>query len=95
MTCFFLRNYRCGNLNSIVFNRDTTQVTKNILNLISIVFSGHLSTSTNGYILIDISLCCQVPLLTARSRLDMGEEKIANEIDDYFRFSLASHWYWG
>ena len=25
----------------------------------------------------------------------MGEEKIANEIDDYFRFSLASHWYWG
>ena len=66
-----------------------------ILNLVSTVFSGHISTSTYGYILIGISLCCQVPLLTARSRLDMGEEKIANEIDDYFRFSLASHWYWG
>merc|ERR1711963_1363665 len=49
-----IKNYRCGNLNSIVFNRDTTQV----------------------------------PLLTARSRLDMGEEKIANEIDEYFRDQL-------
>ena len=29
--------------------------------------------------------------MTARSRLDMGEEKIANEIDDYFRCSLLSH----
>jgi len=49
-----IKNYRCGNLNSVVFNRDTTQV----------------------------------PLLTARSRLDMGEEKIANEIDEYFRDQL-------
>ena len=24
--CHFCRNYRCGNLNSVVFNRDTTQV---------------------------------------------------------------------
>merc|ERR1719268_191583 len=51
-----IKNYRCGNLNSVVFNRDTTQV----------------------------------PLLTARSRLDMGEEKIANEIDEYFRFLFFS-----
>ena len=28
--------------------------------------------------------------MTARSRLDMGEEKIANEIDEYFRFLLFS-----
>ena len=40
-----------------------------------------------------VDICCQVPLLTARSRLDMGEEKIANEIDDYFRCSSRlSYW---
>lgn len=49
-----IRNYRCGNLNSVVFNRDTTQV----------------------------------PILTARSQLDMGEVKIAEEIDEYFRDQL-------
>ena len=40
-----------------------------------------------------MDICWQVPLLTARSRLDMGEEKIANEIDEYFRCSLVSS-YW-
>lgn len=49
-----IKNYRCGNINSVVFNRDTTQV----------------------------------PILTARSQLDMAEEKIAMEIDEYFRDQL-------
>lgn len=49
-----IKNYQCGNLNSVVFNQDTAQV----------------------------------PLLTARNQLNMAEEKIASEIDSYFKDQL-------
>ena len=49
-----IKNYQCGNLNSVVFNQDTAQV----------------------------------PLLTARNQLNMAEQKIASEIDTYFKDHL-------
>ena len=49
-----IRNYQCGNLNSVVFNQDTAQV----------------------------------PLLTARRQLNAAEQKLAAEIDSYFKEAL-------
>jgi len=49
-----IKNYKCGNLNSVVFNQDTAQV----------------------------------PNLTVRHHLSIGEKQIANEIDSYFRDHL-------
>jgi len=49
-----IKNYQCGNLNSVVFNQDTAQV----------------------------------PNLTVRHHLSIGEKQVANEIDSYFRDHL-------
>ena len=89
--CHFRRNYRCGNLNSVVFNRDTTQVGPRFQNKYLILKQWFLGSTLDQGSKTNISnIGFQVPLLTARSRLDMGEEKIANEIDEYFRFLLFS-----
>jgi len=47
-------NYQCGNINSVVFNQDTAQVS----------------------------------LLSTRSKLNMAEQRIASEIDSYFKDHL-------
>lgn len=49
-----ISNYQCGNLNSVVFNQDTAQVS----------------------------------LLSARKELSMAEQRIAEEIDSYFKDHL-------
>jgi len=49
-----IQNYQCGNLNSVVFNQDTAQVS----------------------------------LLSTRSKLDAAEQKLATEIDSYFKDHL-------
>ena len=51
---FLIQNYQCGNLNSVVFNQDTAQVS----------------------------------LLSTRNRLNMAEQKLATEIDSYFKDHL-------
>ena len=49
-----ISNYQCGNLNSVVFNQDTAQVS----------------------------------LLSARKELSMAEQRLAEEIDSYFKDHL-------
>ena len=49
-----IQNYQCGNLNSVVFNQDTAQVS----------------------------------LLSTRSKLNTAEQKLATEIDSYFKDHL-------
>ena len=49
-----INNYQCGNINSVVFNQDTAQVS----------------------------------LLSTRSKLNMAEQQLAQEIDTYFKNHL-------
>ena len=67
-----ISNYQCGNLNSVVFNQDTAQVP---------LLTARRQLNTAGWL--------QSVQERRRSKLSyLSEQKLASEIDNYFRESL-------